>query len=131
MTPAATARRRTARALAWHAGALALLAVILDPVVCWSGPRSSRATRSSAASNRCPADPRHRRHPVSTFFTNSLVPAVGSVAGVLISCSPAAYAFARIRFAGRNLLFAVMASTLLLPFQCASSRSTRSSRNSI
>lgn len=37
--------------------------------------------------------------------------------GVLISCSLAAYAFARIRFAGRNLLFAVMISTLLLPFQ--------------
>lgn len=30
------------------------------------------------------------------------------MAGVLISCSPAAYAFARIRFAGCNLLFAVM-----------------------
>lgn len=33
VTPAATARRRTARTLAWHAGALTLLAVILYPVV--------------------------------------------------------------------------------------------------
>lgn len=54
---------------------------------------------------------------VSAFFTDSLVLAVGSLAGVLISCSPAAYAFARIRIAGRNLLFAVMISTPLLPFQ--------------
>jgi multiple sugar transport system permease protein len=47
---------------------------------------------------------------------NSLFVAVGSVAGVLISCSLAAYAFARIRFAGRNVLFSLMTGTLLLPY---------------
>lgn len=52
---------------------------------------------------------------IETFFVNSLLVALGSVAGVLISCSLAAYAFARIRFAGRNVLFALMIGTLLLP----------------
>ena len=36
--------------------------------------------------------------------------------GVVISCSLTAYAFAKIRFAGRNLLFTLMIGTLLLPY---------------
>ncbi|MEV6737504.1 carbohydrate ABC transporter permease [Streptomyces sp. NPDC051104] len=51
-----------------------------------------------------------------TFFQNSLLYAVGAVVGILISCSLTAYAFARIRFAGRNLLFSLMIGTLLLPY---------------
>lgn len=127
MTPAATARRRTARTLAWHAGALALLAVILYPVVWLVGASFKPGDEIVGSLELLPGRPiadNYRRLtrgiadiPVSTFFTNSLVLALGSVVGVLISCSPAAYAFARIRFAGRNLLFAVMISTLLLPFQ--------------
>jgi multiple sugar transport system permease protein len=53
---------------------------------------------------------------VWSFFVNSLILALGSVRGVLISCSLSAYAFARIRFAGRNLMFSLMISTLLLPY---------------
>ena len=51
-----------------------------------------------------------------TFFTNSLILAVGSVVGITLSCSVSAYAFARIEFPGRNVLFALMIGTLLLPF---------------
>jgi multiple sugar transport system permease protein len=54
--------------------------------------------------------------PVYTFFLNSLVLAVGSVIGVVISSSMAAYAFARVRFAGSKILFGLMIATLLLPF---------------
>ncbi|MFE0630728.1 carbohydrate ABC transporter permease [Streptomyces sp. NPDC058864] len=127
MTPAVTARRRTARTVAWHAGALALLAVILYPVVWLVGASFKPGDEIVGSLELLPGRPiadNYRRLtrgiadiPVSTFFTNSLVLALGSVAGVLVSCSLAAYAFARIRFAGRNLLFAVMISTLLLPFQ--------------
>lgn len=127
VTPAATARRRTARTLAWHAGALTLLAVILYPVVWLVGASLKPGDEIVGSLELLPGRPiadNYRRLtrgiadiPVSTFFTNSLVLAVGSVVGVLISCSLAAYAFARIRFAGRKLLFAVMISTLLLPFQ--------------
>lgn len=127
MTPAVTARRRTARTVAWHAGALALLAVILYPVVWLVGASFKPGDEIVGSLELLPGRPiadNYRRLtrgiadiPVSTFFTNSLVLALGSVVGVLVSCSLAAYAFARIRFAGRNLLFAVMISTLLLPFQ--------------
>jgi multiple sugar transport system permease protein len=54
--------------------------------------------------------------PVWTFFANSLILAVGSVIGVVISSSMAAYAFARVRFAGSKLFFGLMIATLLLPF---------------
>ncbi|CAM5547393.1 hypothetical protein STENM327S_08081 [Streptomyces tendae] len=53
---------------------------------------------------------------ISTFFLNSLFLAVGSVIGIVVSCSLTAYAFAKIRFAGRNLLFTLMIGTLLLPY---------------
>ncbi|WP_049791593.1 carbohydrate ABC transporter permease [Cellulomonas fimi] len=51
-----------------------------------------------------------------TFFTNSLILAIGSVVGITLSCSVSAYAFARIDFPGRNAFFALMIGTLLLPF---------------
>jgi len=55
--------------------------------------------------------------PFSTFLLNSLIIAVGSILGNLISCSLAAYAFARMRFRGRGFMFATMLLTLMLPYQ--------------
>lgn len=49
------------------------------------------------------------------FFANSLLMCTGAIVGNLISCSMAAYAFARLRFTGRNFWFAVMMTTLMLP----------------
>jgi len=49
------------------------------------------------------------------FFTNSVVVSVGVVVGNVVSCSLAAYAFARLRFPLRGLWFALMIGTLLLP----------------
>jgi multiple sugar transport system permease protein len=53
----------------------------------------------------------------SVFFLNSFVIAILCVIGNLITCSLAAYAFARLRFAGRNFWFALMLMTLMLPYQ--------------
>jgi multiple sugar transport system permease protein len=50
------------------------------------------------------------------FFTNSVIVAALSVAGNLISCSLAAYAFARLEFRFRKLFFAIMLGTIMLPF---------------
>jgi len=50
------------------------------------------------------------------FFWNSFVIAVLSVIGNVISCSLAAYAFARLKFRGRNFWFALMLGTLMLPY---------------
>lgn len=49
------------------------------------------------------------------FFTNSLLMCAIAIVGNLISCSMAAYAFARLKFAGRVFWFAVMMITIMLP----------------
>jgi multiple sugar transport system permease protein len=55
--------------------------------------------------------------PFGRWFLNSTVVAFCAVAGNLLFCSLAGYAFARIRFFGRGLMFAVMLATLMVPFQ--------------
>jgi multiple sugar transport system permease protein len=52
----------------------------------------------------------------STFFLNSAIVCLGAIVGNLLSCSVAAYAFARINFRFRSILFALMLGTLMLPF---------------
>jgi multiple sugar transport system permease protein len=54
--------------------------------------------------------------PAWRFFANSTILAVGAVIGIVLSSSLTAYAFARVRFPGRGLWFAIMIATLLLPF---------------
>lgn len=51
-----------------------------------------------------------------TFFLNSLIIAALTVIGNILSCSLAAYAFARLPFRGRKIWFALMISTIMLPF---------------
>lgn len=50
-----------------------------------------------------------------SFFANSLFMCAMAVIGNLISCTMAAYAFARLKFAGRAFWFAVVMITLMLP----------------
>jgi len=49
------------------------------------------------------------------FFANSLLMCTAAIVGNLISCTMAAYAFARLKFAGKGFWFAVMMVTLMLP----------------
>jgi multiple sugar transport system permease protein len=51
------------------------------------------------------------------FFANSLIMCSVAIIGNLISCTMAAYAFARLKFVGRGFWFAVMMLTLMLPGQ--------------
>jgi multiple sugar transport system permease protein len=55
--------------------------------------------------------------PFASFFMNSAIYALATVAGNLLFCSLAAYAFARIKFFGREVLFYVLLATLMVPFQ--------------
>jgi multiple sugar transport system permease protein len=55
--------------------------------------------------------------PLATFFLNSVVVAVLAMLGQLVSASLVAYGFARFRFPGRDILFVIMLSTLMLPSQ--------------
>jgi len=50
------------------------------------------------------------------FFWNSLVISVLSVMGNVMSCSLAAFAFTRMTFPGRNIAFALMLGTMMLPY---------------
>lgn len=53
--------------------------------------------------------------PFFRYFGNTLYIAVFNVVAVMISCSLAAYGFARIRWPGRDALFFVLIATLMIP----------------
>lgn len=53
--------------------------------------------------------------PFGHYMMNSMIVVIGSIIGNLVSCSMAAYAFARLKFRRRNLLFAIMLMTIMLP----------------
>jgi multiple sugar transport system permease protein len=49
------------------------------------------------------------------YLRNTLFIAIMCVIGTVLSCSLVAYAFARLRFPGRKLLFTILLSTMMLP----------------
>ncbi|MEI3199040.1 MAG: carbohydrate ABC transporter permease [Lachnospiraceae bacterium] len=53
--------------------------------------------------------------PYTKYFLNTALLVFPTTIFTLISCSLAAYAFARFRFPGKKLLFAVLIATLMLP----------------
>src|SRR6185312_9460550 len=55
--------------------------------------------------------------PVGRFFVNSLIVALAITVGQVITASMAAYAFSRLRFPGRSVLFSGFLATLIIPFQ--------------
>jgi multiple sugar transport system permease protein len=55
--------------------------------------------------------------PFGTQFLNTLLTAVLRTVGQVLFCSMAAYAFARLRFPGRNALFGLFLSVLMVPPQ--------------
>ena len=55
------------------------------------------------------------RHPFDHYLLNSLIVTAGAVIGNLVSCSMAAYAFAKLTFRGRRITFAIMLITIMLP----------------
>ncbi|MFC7327363.1 carbohydrate ABC transporter permease [Marinactinospora rubrisoli] len=120
------ARGGLVRPLLWHATALALLALILYPLA-WVLGASFKPSQEIVGSTELFAFPpvldNFQRAAegiagISTwrFLGNSVLLAGGSVVGTVASSALAAYAFARLRFRGRGLLFALMIGTLLLPF---------------
>ena len=49
------------------------------------------------------------------YFRNSVIITAVTVSGIVITSSLSAYAFAKLRFAGRDLIFAILLSTLMIP----------------
>lgn len=53
--------------------------------------------------------------PFGRYYLNSVVMTVGIVAGHLVLDAMAAYAFARLRFPGKNAIFLVLLATMMVP----------------
>ncbi len=53
--------------------------------------------------------------PFMLYFKNTLIISAGVVIGTLVSCSLTAYGFARLNFWGKNFLFMVLVSTMMVP----------------
>jgi ABC-type glycerol-3-phosphate transport system permease component len=54
--------------------------------------------------------------PFGRFAVNTLMIAIGSIIGHLLSCSVVAYGFARLNAPGKGFFFVLMLSTLMLPY---------------
>ncbi len=70
-----------------------------------------------------PASPRWRNYPEALtslpfgrFAVNTLIIALSSIVGHLLSCSIVAYGFAQLRAPGKGFFFVLMLSTLMLPY---------------
>jgi multiple sugar transport system permease protein len=53
--------------------------------------------------------------PFHLFFRNTMIIEVAVLTGRLLSCTVVAYGFARLRAPGKNVLFAILLATLMLP----------------
>ncbi|GIJ49016.1 sugar ABC transporter permease [Virgisporangium aliadipatigenens] len=113
------------RRFVWHAVIVGLLLVLLYPLV-WLVAMSFKPAEEIVSSlsllpkkvvlgNYAEVFEGTGGIPVWRFFGNSLIVAVLSVIGNVISCTLAAYAFARLRFRLRGPLFALMLATIMLP----------------
>ena len=56
------------------------------------------------------------RIPLATFFRNSIFVSVSATLGEVVMASLAGYSFARYNYPGRDVLFLVVLSTLMIPF---------------
>lgn len=118
---------KRAKSIIFHAAALVLTGIVLYPAL-WmiassfkpnseiGGANTSLWSDNFSFDNFVTAMDGIGGVSTLTFFTNSLILAVGAVAGTVLSASVSAYAFARIKFPGRSLFFGMMIATLLLPF---------------
>lgn len=123
---AAAKQRRRVKSVVFHLVAVAATIVVLYPAA-WMVFASLKPNSDIIGNTQLLPEVWTYEHYVSalsgiggvsfwTFFGNSLLLASMSVVGTVLSSTVAAYAFARISFPGRNMMFAVMIGTLLLPF---------------
>ncbi|WP_238015637.1 carbohydrate ABC transporter permease [Dactylosporangium sp. AC04546] len=103
---------------------LAIMAVILYPLVWMLGTSFKGQQEILSNPGVFPQDFSPANYPdgwthldvnFGRFFLNSTLVAVAVVIGNAVSCLLAAFAFARLKFRGRGVWFAVMIGTLLLP----------------
>jgi len=113
------------RSVLKHLALIAVALVMLYPVL-WMIAGSLRSPdQVFNAAGLFVADPQPQNYsdgwnafssPFSRYLLNSAVVVLGAVLGNLVSCSLAAYAFARMEFLAKKTLFAIMLMTIMLPF---------------
>lgn len=54
--------------------------------------------------------------PFSAYLLNSSIVVLGCIIGNVVSCSLAAYAFARLKFTGKTVMFGIMLLTIMIPY---------------
>ena len=91
-----------------------LTALMTDQQALTRAPHA-RTRSAGRTSRRCSATSTSPRYTWNTFLYAGL-----STVGVVISCVPVAYAFSRIDWRGRNVVFLLVLSTLMLPTQVTS-----------
>ncbi len=125
MSRAAVTGRRARRVL-WHAGLLVAAALVIYPIAWLIGSSFKPGSEIFSNARIWPSHATLSNYaqgwtsvPGGTFlqfFVNSVIVAGLAAAGNVISCSLTGFAFSRLRFRGRGILFAVMIGTLLLPY---------------
>ena len=129
-TPAIPRQRRQvierrARTVLFHAMAVSICFVMLLPLI-WMISSSLKTDNDIFVypPHLIPTHPIWQNYPNALqyidfwrYFANSGIVASFTVVGTLFSCTLTAYAFARLRWMGRNVLFALCMGTLMLPFQ--------------
>ena len=119
---------RTRRAVFWTLGLLPLVvaSVIIVAPVLWT---VSSSLRTPAQSYTLPPEwlPIHpfwgnyqtvfTTVPYGRYVLNSAIVCIGVLAGQLITAGLGGYAFARLNFPGKGLLFALIMATLMIPLQ--------------
>ncbi|WP_410643535.1 carbohydrate ABC transporter permease [Amycolatopsis sp. lyj-346] len=119
-----TTETATLRTVGKHAGLVLLAVVMLYPVL-WMVVSSLRPNDEIFRSPGLVLD--HLRvqnyadgwtalaSPFGHYLVNSAIVVLGCIIGNLVSCSMAAYAFARLEFTGKRWWFAIMLGTIMLP----------------
>ncbi|ATE52703.1 carbohydrate ABC transporter permease [Actinosynnema pretiosum] len=115
----------TARKVLWHGIVIAALVLLLYPVVWLVGTSFKPAEEVLSTLSPLGDDPTTDNYAqvfdgvgefgVWHYFGNSLLVSLGAVAGNVVSCALAAYAFGRLHFRGRGPMFGFMMITIMLP----------------
>lgn len=122
--PPKRSSRRPVRSTLKHAGLILLSIIMIYPliwlVVSSFKPNDQIFTNLSIFTNELTLDNyvkgwSSQGLPFSVFLGNSSIIVIGAIIGNLVSCSLAAYAFARLNFRFKTLFFVIMLGTIMLP----------------
>jgi multiple sugar transport system permease protein len=124
MTAATVTTRRRLPFSPWHLVLIPLSFLLIVPLLWMLVTSLQTTTEANRFPPVLPKSPQFQNYPdaldvapFGDFFLNSTLVTLTVLVSNLVICSLAGYAFARIRFLGRGILFATLMATLMVPFQ--------------